>query len=544
MKKNNFLEGAMIATISIIVCKIIGLFYVIPFKHIIGEQGGALYGYAYSIYAIFLSLSSSGIPIAMSKIVSEYNTLGYNYTKEKAYKIGQTIIVLIGLISFLIMIIFAPQLAKIILGDLEGGNTIEGVSMVIRVVSSALLIVPLLSVKKGYLQGHRFITPSSISNIIDQIVRVLIIIFGSFFALKVFNQSIETAVGIAVFGATAGGISAYFYLFTKLRKNKESLNKDALITRAEAKITTKELLKKIVMYALPFIIIDLIKSAFAMVDTFTVVNTMAKLGYSEIAETIIGVLNVWGTKLNMIVISLAIGLTISLIPNLASSFVSNNLKEVSRKINQSLQIIVFISLPMTIGLSFLSHSVWTVFYGYNDLSIKIYSLFAFQALIFSVFSILIDSSQTLNNTKLSLGALGGSFLGKAFLNIPMMKLFSKFNLGIYYAPVVTSLLVQFIAIVTLMFFLNKKYQINYNDFFKSLIKIILISLIMLVSLKIISSFYILSSETRLGALIEVIVYSLIGAVIYIVIAYKSKLLEQVLGQNFLTKIKNKIKKPF
>ena len=82
-KKNGFIEGALIATISVVVCKILGLIYVIPFYAIIGEQGGALYGYAYSIYSIFLGISQAGIPLAISKIVSEYNTLWYYYTKEK-----------------------------------------------------------------------------------------------------------------------------------------------------------------------------------------------------------------------------------------------------------------------------------------------------------------------------------------------------------------------------------------------------------------------------------------------------------------------------
>lgn len=184
MKKNSFLEGAMITTIGIIICKIIGLLYVIPFKNIIGEQGGALYGYAYSIYAIFLSLSSSGIPVAMSKVISEYNSLEYYHTKERAYKIGSYIITGIGIISFLILLIFAPQVANLILGDLEGGNTVQGVTLVIRIVSTALLIVPLLSVTKGYLQGHNFMTESSLSSVLEQLARVAVIILGSFAALK------------------------------------------------------------------------------------------------------------------------------------------------------------------------------------------------------------------------------------------------------------------------------------------------------------------------------------------------------------------------
>lgn len=111
MKKNGFLEGAFIATISVIICKILGLIYVIPFYSIIGEQGGALYSYAYSIYSIFLSLATVGIPTAISKIVSEYNALDFQVIKQRAYKIGSKILICIG-VSSCFLFIFAPQIAR------------------------------------------------------------------------------------------------------------------------------------------------------------------------------------------------------------------------------------------------------------------------------------------------------------------------------------------------------------------------------------------------------------------------------------------------
>lgn len=83
MKKNSFVQGAMIATIGIIISKILGILYVIPFYSIIGQKGGNLYGYAYSMYSIFLNLSSIGIPLAISRLTSEYNALEQYHLKEK-----------------------------------------------------------------------------------------------------------------------------------------------------------------------------------------------------------------------------------------------------------------------------------------------------------------------------------------------------------------------------------------------------------------------------------------------------------------------------
>ena len=135
-----------------------------------------------------------------------------------------------------------------ILGDMTGGNSIEDVTFVIRVIATAILVVPFLSVSKGYLQGHKIMHVSSIANVLEQIVSVLVIILGSFLALRVFKASVTSAVGIAVFGATVGAIFAYFYVYRKIRKNRKDLNRDAKMLPAEKSITKKDIVKKIIFY--------------------------------------------------------------------------------------------------------------------------------------------------------------------------------------------------------------------------------------------------------------------------------------------------------
>ena len=119
LKKSNFLEGAFIATLCIIITKIIGVVYVIPFYKIIGEQGGTLYGYAYNIYNVFLTISTAGIPMAISKLTSEYNTLNMQDKKTRMYNIATKAIMVFSVSAFLICFIFAPQLSNIIIGKLE-----------------------------------------------------------------------------------------------------------------------------------------------------------------------------------------------------------------------------------------------------------------------------------------------------------------------------------------------------------------------------------------------------------------------------------------
>ena len=249
MKKNSFIEGTIVATLGILLVKVIGLIYVIPFNAIIGETGGALYGYGYNIYQLFLGISSAGFPFAISKITSEYNALGYNKAIKDTYKISLKIISIISLIAFIILFVFAPSIGKLIIGSSTGGNTYQDIAFVIRCVSFAILVIPFLSVTKGFLQGYKYITPYSVSQVIEQVVRVIIILLGSFLCIKIFNLPMKYAVGVAVSAAFFGGLVAYIYLKIKIKK-ANLIPKE--VKKDKVNITSDEIIKKIFMYSIPY----------------------------------------------------------------------------------------------------------------------------------------------------------------------------------------------------------------------------------------------------------------------------------------------------
>lgn len=542
MKKTGFLAGAAISTIGIVICKVIGLVYVIPFYAIIGTQGGALYSYAYSIYNMFLNLATSGIPVAMSKVVSEYNEVGYYNTKERTFKMGLKIIGFLGLISFLVLFIFAPQIAYLIIGDVKGGNSVEDVTMVIRVISTAILVVPFLSVSKGYLQGHKIMQVSSVANILEQIVRVIVILAGSFLTLKVFHLSLNTAVGVAVFGATVGALFAYFYVYAKIRKSK-NLNRKAKPTLAEVKITNKDLVKKIIFYALPFVAISVLQSAFVMVDVFTVVRGLTGIGYTtEISENVLSVIATWGSKLNMIVMSISMGIVMSLIPAIASAYAVKNYDEVNGKVNQALKTLLFVCVPMATGLCFLSSAVWTVFYGYNELNSSVFKLLIMSQITLSVCSVMVNASQSMNNTKQSIIALGGSLIAKVLLNVPMMHLFNLIGIEAYYAPIALNILIDTSASLYLLYIVKKDTKISYFKTVQTIIKIVLCTVIMVLVLSILNMFIPSYSHSRMISILYIVLYGIIGMITYFFVAYKSKTIDNVFGKGFVQKVFDNLKK--
>ncbi len=462
MKKNSLMEGALIATLGIIIVKLIGLLYVIPFNAIIGEQGGALYGYAYNIYSLFLAVSTAGFPFAISKLTSEYTALGYKKAVKDTYNLSLKIISIISVVIFLLLFIFAPSIGKLIIGDATGGNTIGDIAFVIRMISFAILIVPFLSVTKGFLQGHKYIAPTSMSQIIEQIIRVAIILIGSFVALRVFGTDMKTAIGISVSGAFFGGVIAYIYLKIKIKKAK-LLPSDKV--KDEKEISKKEIIKKILTYSIPFIIISLIYNLYNTVDMILISRTMNDiLGYSaDTIESVISVFTTWGVKLNNILFAIITGLTTSLIPNIVSSYTKGNKKGVDNKFNKALQYVLFILVPATLFLSFLAEPVWTLFYGESFYGPIIFKVYIFYALFGGLYTVVVNTLQGLSKYKLVITTVFIGLILNTVLDVPMMLLVDKLGYEPSYGAVLAAMIGYSASIIMSLVMLNKKYGFSFKE---------------------------------------------------------------------------------
>ena len=539
LNKNTFMQGAFIATLGIVVSKILGMIYVIPFYDIIGESGGALYGYAYNIYSIFLSISTAGIPLAISSITSEYNTLGEYSNKEKTFRIAKRYLTIIGIICFLVLFIFAKDIAYLIIGNNTGGNSISDITLAIRTISFSILIVPTLSVYRGYLQGHKFITPTSKSQVLEQIIRVLIIIVGSYVVVRVFHLEIKYAVVVALLGATIGSFVSYLYLVLVKNKHKDELK---LNIKETSTISASSIFKKILWVAFPFIFCDVCKSLYNSVDTFFVVRTLTDLGFStNSAESVMSIISTWGNKLNMIVIAIGTGFAVSLIPNITSSLVKKDYDDVNLKINQTFKTLFFITIPMTLGLSFLSVPVWHSFYGAST-----YGPIVFRfSIIVALVTVLLSATQvialTFKEYKVLLPSVIAGLVLNAVFDIPLMLLIDKLGGPAYYGATLSTCLGHILTIWLVLHFIKKKYKFSLKESYKAGFKSLLFTLIMLGVLFLISLVLPLDNSSRIMSALLVLGYALIGGIIYLVISYKTKLIDDVFGSDFITKLKNKLR---
>ena len=538
MRKSGFLDGAFIATFAIIFTKVLGVIYVIPFYSIIGEQGGALYGYSYTIYNFFLSLSTVGFPLAISKLTSEYNTLNMYNEKLRLYKLSRNCILVFSIICFLICFIFAPQVAYLIIGNIENGNTIEDVSFTIRMVSFALLVVPLLSIMRGYLQGHKYIKEPSISQVVEQIVRVTVILLGSFLTLKVFNLSLRTTIGVAVFASSVGGIFSYLYLANVMKKNKEKLTPKEV---NESKISNKEIIKRIITYSIPFIIISCANHIYNSTDMILILRTLTKFNFTgKDVETISSVFTTWGPKINSIVIAIANGLIISLIPHIVSLYVKNDNDGVNKLFNKCLKIILLIILPLAIFLSLNASSVWTIFYGQNKFGPSIIKYMILLTVLDSLYIVVNSLLQSLSKYKVLFISVISGILLNIILDIPLMHLFNNIGLQAYHGAIISTFIGTIVSLTISFGYLKKKLNFKYNETLKILPKTI-INIIILIIIDLLLSFILpINSTSRLTQIFNLSILGIITVYIYLMLNRNN--LKEILPENIL-KILRKIKIP-
>lgn len=202
-KQNTFFGGAAILAVGAMVVKLIGMFYKIPLNNIIGAQGNADFNNAYNIYAVLLTISTAGLPVAVSKLVSEANAQGRRNQVRRTFQLALGMFLFLGTVSFLIMYFKADALA----GLMNDTKAAPG----IRALAPAVVCVGCLAALRGYSQGHLNMTPTSVSQIIEALCKLFIGLSLAYALIKM-GQPPEMAAAGAITGVTVGTVVALVYM--------------------------------------------------------------------------------------------------------------------------------------------------------------------------------------------------------------------------------------------------------------------------------------------------------------------------------------------
>ncbi|WP_010532334.1 putative polysaccharide biosynthesis protein [Lentibacillus jeotgali] len=527
---SNIVRGTMLLTGATFLSKFLGMVYVIPFNELVGETGGTLFSLAYTPYSILISISTIGVPLAVSKFVSKYNALNDYETGMRMFKAGIMLMAVTGFLAFLALFFSAELLAGyMITNEAEGDIAVADVAMVIRMVSFALLIIPAMSIVRGFFQGYQSMGPTAVSQVVEQIVRIGFILVSAFIVVKVVGGSIATAVGFATFAAFLGAMASAIVLFVYWRKRKKNIQKQVQQQSYTHDIPTKELFSELFRYAGPFILVGVAIPLYQLVDQFTVERAMTAIGQKELYDTAYSAINYYGHKLVIIPVTIATGMSLAIIPALTKTFTQQNRPLLYQQINQALQIVLVLVVPAVIGLSTLSDEAYGALYGGMDKLETTGTLLGWYApvgLLFALFTVSASILQGIEQQQFAVISLSAGVLIKVLFNIQLIHTFGPKG------AIFGTALAAGIAVALNLWRIKSSIEFSFKQTFKRFLLICIFSAFMVIVILIAKAVFatFLDYETsRSAAVIMLIAGVVLGGGVYLWFSYESTLLERVLG---------------
>lgn len=337
-KQNSFFGGAAILAAGILIVKLIGMFYKIPLINIIGEAGAADFNNAYNIYAVLLTVSTAGLPVAVSKLVSEANALDRRNQVRRTFRLALVLFLALGLVSFLVMFFRADALA----GMMNDSKAAAG----IRALAPAVVCVGCLAALRGYSQGHSNMAPTSVSQIIEALCKLVVGLGLAFWLVKQGKDPDVAAAG-AITGVTVGTVVALAYMVLDflLSHGRED-------TRGtDRPDSAGSILANILKIAVPITLSSSMVGIVTVIDSSLVQGQLqSALDLTEQASRTLygnysGALNIYNLPT-----SLMAAITASVIPAVSAALARRDRRGAARITGSALRITALLSFPMGVGL--------------------------------------------------------------------------------------------------------------------------------------------------------------------------------------------------
>lgn len=355
MKRQSLIKGTMVLGAATIFARFLGLFFRIPLQGLIGDQGMGYYQMSYPLYMTFVALAS-GVPIAMSKIISEFNAKNDVHAIKQVLRETLMIMIPIGVIASVLMLGFSKQLVTLLKWDFRSYYSFV-------IISIAPVFVCIICTLRGFFQGLQNMTYTGISQIVEQIGRV---VFGVLFAYLLLPKGIEYAAGGAALGTVIGGCFGSIYLAINYFKNKKQFPKINGKKR-------KSMIPIIGQAALPVSIAAAVGTIMALIDSIVVPQRLLTAGYSlEESAVLYGQLTGKAVTLQNIPLAVSMALCASLVPIVAEAYSLYRTKELERRVEMVFKLSFIIGIPCFLGLYFLAKPIMALVFmgdvaGYNIL---------------------------------------------------------------------------------------------------------------------------------------------------------------------------------
>ena len=526
------LRGTAWLTASNFISRLLGAIYIIPWYIWMGTyaaKANGLFTMGYNIYAWFLLISTAGIPVAVAKQVAKYNTMK---EEEHSFALIRSFLGFmtgLGLVFALVLYLFAPWLA-----DLSGVG--KDLIPIMQSLAWAVLIFPSMSVIRGFFQGMNNLRPYAMSQIAEQVIRVIWMLLATFIIMKLGSGDYLAAVTQSTFAAFVGMVASFAVLLYFLYK--EGMLQKVFETRD--KIDSKHLLMDTIKEAIPFIITGSAIQLFQILDQMTFINSMKWFtNYNN--EDLVVMFSYFSAnpnKITMILISVGVSIGSVGLPLLTENYVKGDLPAAARLVQNSITMLFLFLLPATVGVVMVGEPLYTVFYGKPDsLAMGLFVFAVLQSTILGLYMVLSPMLQAMfRNRKAVLYFVYGS-IAKIVLQLPSIALFHS------YGPLISTTIGLIIPIVLMYREICQITGVHRKIILKRTILVSILTLVMFILVGFLQWMigFVFQPNGRFWSFIYVALIGTIGGGLYGFMSLYTRLLDKVIGQAKADQLRARLK---
>ena len=358
-RQTNFMYGAAILSGAAIVVKIIGACFRIPLGNLIGGEGMGYYNAVYPAYTLLVVIATTGIPIAISRLVAEHMTEGDIGGAHRVFRVSLALVSVLGICFFAFLFFGASEITNRM-------TELSGAVYGMQALAPALIFVPIMAAFRGYFQGMQNMVPTGISQVVEQVFRV---VFGLLCAYLFITMGVEYAAAGGTFGATVGaaaGLVCILIFYSKYKNSNtfRARRAEARATRDAAKaVSTGQIIKRIAWIAIPITVGASVMPIMYNIDVWVVPNRLVFAGFDPVtARSLYGQLTGFAETLTNLPKVLTQAIAISMVPAIVRAWKQKDKESLDYNVTLGLRIAVIIGLPCTAGFMILSEPILLLLY--------------------------------------------------------------------------------------------------------------------------------------------------------------------------------------
>ena len=527
-------RGSAWMTLGNVGSRLIGVIYILPWYYWMGSHGreaNALFNMGYNVYALFLMISTAGIPAAIAKQVAHYNSKQQYELSHRLFKKALIFMGIVGLISAGIMYIASPALARMSGGGAE-------LIPIMRSLSAAILIFPCMSVIRGFFQGNQDMRPYAVSQLAEQVIRVFYMLLATFIIIKVMHGDYLKAVEQSTFAAFIGALASMAALIYFWKKAEVQFEVQKEVSLPGELLDTKALIIDTIRQAIPFTIVGAGTTIYKLVDQMTYVHMMQSFTKFT-KDELVAQMAVFGgnpDKLTMVVIGLATSMAFTSLPLVTEAVTQGKHRDLARLINNNFQLYALLMFPATFGMILLAYPLNTFFYEPDKLAAKVLIEACLSGLFVGLFMITSSTLQGMYYNKAAVKFFAVGIVIKFILQYPCILLFQ------IYGPLLSTTIGMAVSCYLNIRQLQQATKFNYKLTLRRILLITILTVMMLLAAAIAKVVFglIFSPEHKMSTFLLCIPVAAVGGAVYLYLILKVGIAERLLGSS-ITRLRQKLR---